>query len=74
MGRFGRPGTELERYQCGYSNLRAGSASQAQCANMKRASLNWGLASAMGVILLAAILVLYWVYDKIVGIDNMRLG
>ena len=37
-------------------------------------SLNWGLASAMGVILLAAILILYWVYDKIVGIDNMRMG
>ena len=37
-------------------------------------SLNWGLASAMGVILLVAILVLYWIYDKIVGIDNMKLG
>jgi len=24
--------------------------------------------------LLAAILILYWVYDKIVGIDNMKLG
>ena len=39
-----------------------------------RATLNWGLASAMGVILLAAILVLYWVYDQIVGIDNMKMG
>ena len=39
-----------------------------------RATLNWGLASAMGVILLAAILVLYWVYDRIVGIDNMKMG
>lgn len=37
-------------------------------------SLNWGLASAMGVILLVAILILYWIYDKIVGIDNMRMG
>ena len=37
-------------------------------------SLNWGLASAMGVLLLAAILVLYWVYDKIVGIDNMKMS
>jgi len=37
-------------------------------------SLNWGLASAMGAILLVAILILYWVYDKIVGIDNMKLG
>ena len=25
-------------------------------------------------ILLVAILVLYWIYDKIVGIDNMKLG
>lgn len=45
-----------------------------QIAYHLKTSLNWGLASAMGVILLAAILVLYWVYDKIVGIDNMRLG
>ena len=45
-----------------------------QIAYHLRKSLNWGLASAMGVILLVAILTLYWVYDKIVGIDNMRLG
>ncbi len=45
-----------------------------QIAYHLRKSLNWGLASAMGVMLLVAILVLYWVYDKIVGIDNMRLG
>lgn len=37
-------------------------------------TLNWGLAAAMGVILLAGILVLYWIYDKIVGIDNMKMG
>tara|TARA_B100000686_G_scaffold117389_1_gene124606 strand:- start:3602 stop:5224 length:1623 start_codon:yes stop_codon:yes gene_type:complete len=37
-------------------------------------SLNWGLAAAMGSILLAGILILYWIYDKIVGIDNMKLG
>ena len=37
-------------------------------------SLNWGLASAMGAILLAATLMLYWVYDKIVGIDNMKMS
>ena len=37
-------------------------------------SLNWGLAAAMGTILLAGILLLYWIYDKIVGIDNMKLG
>ncbi len=37
-------------------------------------SLNWGLAAALGVILLGLILVLYILYDKIVGIDNMKLG
>jgi putative spermidine/putrescine transport system permease protein len=45
-----------------------------QIAYHLKQSLNWGLASAMGVLLLAAILILYWVYDKIVGIDNMRMG
>ena len=37
-------------------------------------TLNWGLAAAMGVVLLAGILILYWLYDKIVGIDNMKMG
>lgn len=37
-------------------------------------SLNWGLAAALGVLLLAAVLVLYWLYDRIVGIDNVKLG
>ena len=37
-------------------------------------SLNWGLAAAMGTLLLASILLLYWVYDRIVGIDNMRMN
>ena len=37
-------------------------------------SLNWGLGAALGVILLAVILIFYWLYDKIVGIDNMKLG
>ena len=37
-------------------------------------SLNWGLAAALGVILLAAVLLLFYVYDKIVGIDNVKLG
>ena len=37
-------------------------------------SLNWGLAAALGAILLAIVLVLYVLYDKIVGIDNMKLG
>lgn len=37
-------------------------------------SLNWGLAAALGSILLALVLVLYWVYDRMVGIDNVKLG
>jgi len=37
-------------------------------------SLNWGLGAALGTILLAAVLALYWTYDKIVGIDNVKLG
>ncbi|MGB5329610.1 MAG: ABC transporter permease, partial [Gammaproteobacteria bacterium] len=37
-------------------------------------SLNWGLAAAMGSILLFTILVLYWLYDRIIGIDNMKMG
>ncbi|MEM7222687.1 MAG: ABC transporter permease [Pseudomonadota bacterium] len=37
-------------------------------------SLNWGLAAALGVILLGLVLALYIIYDKIVGIDNMKLG
>jgi putative spermidine/putrescine transport system permease protein len=37
-------------------------------------SLNWGLAAAMGTILLCVILVFYWIYDKIIGIDNMKMG
>ena len=37
-------------------------------------SLNWGLAAALGVALLAFIVAIYWLYDKIVGIDNIKLG
>ena len=37
-------------------------------------SLNWGLAAALGAILLGIVIALYWLYDKIVGIDNMKMG
>jgi putative spermidine/putrescine transport system permease protein len=37
-------------------------------------SLNWGLAAALASILLALVLILYWLYDRIVGIDNVKLG
>jgi putative spermidine/putrescine transport system permease protein len=37
-------------------------------------SLNWGLAAAIGTILLGIVLALYLLYDRLVGIDNMKLG
>lgn len=37
-------------------------------------SLNWGLAAALGSILLVLVLILYWLYDRLVGIDNVKLG
>ena len=45
-----------------------------QIAFHMKSSLNWGLAAAMGTILLVAVLILYWLYDKVVGIDKMKLG
>ena len=39
-----------------------------------RSSLNWGLAAALGTVLLIGVLVLYWIYNKVIGIDRMRLG
>ena len=37
-------------------------------------SLNWGLAAALATLLLVVVLALYWTYDRIVGIDNVKLG
>ncbi len=37
-------------------------------------SNNWGLAAALGTLLLVLILLLYWVYDKLVGASNIKLG
>ena len=37
-------------------------------------SLNWGLAAALGTILLLIVIVFFWIYDRIVGIDNVKLG
>ena len=37
-------------------------------------SLNWGLGAALGAILLGVVMLLYYAYDKIVGIDNVKLG
>jgi putative spermidine/putrescine transport system permease protein len=35
---------------------------------------NWGKACAFGTILLVATLILYYVYNKLIGIDRMKLG
>jgi len=37
-------------------------------------SNNWELAAALGTILLVVILTLYWVYDRFVGVANIKLG
>lgn len=37
-------------------------------------SNNWELAAALGSILLILILVLYWLFDRFVGTDNIKLG
>ena len=35
---------------------------------------NWGKASALGAVLLFATIILYYVYNKLIGIDNIKLG
>ena len=37
-------------------------------------TLNWSLGAALGTILLVVVLVLYWLYNKLVGIDNLKFG
>jgi len=37
-------------------------------------TVNWGMAAALSIMLLAATLALYALYDRMVGIDKMRLG
>jgi len=39
-----------------------------------RTSNNWELASAMGAILLFITIVLYWTYNKLVGVNSLKLG
>lgn len=39
-----------------------------------QSSNNWELAAALGSLLLALILLLYWVYDRFVGASNIKLG
>ena len=57
--------------------LVAGSSGQLisnQIAFHMQVSLNWSLAAALGSILLFGVVLLYWLYDRLVGIDNMKLG
>jgi putative spermidine/putrescine transport system permease protein len=35
---------------------------------------NWGKASALGTVLLVATLILYFVYNRLIGVDKMKLG
>ncbi len=35
---------------------------------------NWSLAAALSAMLLAGVLVLYWLYDRLIGIDKLKLG
>lgn len=37
-------------------------------------SLNWGLAAALGSMLLVSVLILYWAYNRLVGADSLKLG
>jgi len=39
-----------------------------------KTTLNWGLCASLGAILLGVMTVLYWVYNKLVGIENIKLG
>jgi putative spermidine/putrescine transport system permease protein len=35
---------------------------------------NWGLAAALGMLLLGIVMIMFLLYDKIVGVDNMKFG
>ncbi len=37
-------------------------------------SLNWGLAAALGTMLLIGVLILYWAYNRLVGTESLKLG
>ncbi len=45
-----------------------------QIAYHMKATLDWSFASAMGLMLLSGVLVIYWIYNKLVGVDNIKLG
>ena len=80
----------LSRYWCGFSfsfilaigyyitPALVGGASGTLISNRiayhMKETLDWSMASAMGTMLLISVLVLYWLYNKILGIDNIKLG
>jgi putative spermidine/putrescine transport system permease protein len=35
---------------------------------------NWSMAAALSAMLLVGVLILYWLYDRLVGIDRLKLG
>ncbi|MFZ1469311.1 MAG: ABC transporter permease [Paracoccaceae bacterium] len=35
---------------------------------------NWSMAAALSAMLLVGVMALYWLYDRLVGIDNLKLG
>ncbi len=37
-------------------------------------TLNWSMAAALAALLLGSVLILYWLYDRLVGVDNLKLG
>jgi len=39
-----------------------------------QSSLNWGLAAALGTMLLVSVLLLYWLFNKLVGTDSLKFG
>ncbi len=39
-----------------------------------KTTLNWGLCAALGSVLLFVMLVFYWLYNKIIGVENIKLG
>ena len=45
-----------------------------QIAYHMKQTLDWSFASAMGLMLLCGVLSIYWIYNKLVGVDNIKLG
>ena len=45
-----------------------------QIAYHMKSTLDWSFASALGLMLLTGVMLIYWIYNKLVGIDNIKLG